>query len=408
MCDKGMGMSLFYLETMRRADETLMRQLGAVRMEETKEEIMNNVIIEIEMFEDKLTNEQRKFLDSLHESRHYSVSKVKFPFLKSMHKIQKMTEEEIRNKDLSGIKFRPVVDAKQWLTRGYAGVAMEMMREATNTLVNSGGSVMRNLKCKDGWRFAVEIGDYVVEEEFDVMVTADIGEAYSNITDEMIKKAISIVTEFLGYEEWKTELMKSLVDLVLGQNYAETSVGLFKFKKILPMGYRLSGDALDIVAVAEEMILLYHLGENIARVAQVGIAELRNYPDIFLANDVQQELVMSRGIKKFRRFVDDTHSQIAGTLQEVLNGILAIGFLYPESLVITMKLNVWNSSFLDSFVWKNLLHGELSTVMKKDGDVPVGHVRRGSSHPEKYKLQSLLGEMLRGRRLATDTTDMEN
>ena len=194
-------------------------------MEETKEEIMNNVIIEIESFEDKLTNEQRKFLDSLHESRHCSVSKVRFPFLKSMHKIQKMTEEEIRNKDLSGIKFRPVVDAKQWLTRGYAGVAMEMMREATNTLVNSGGSVMRNLKCKDGWRLAVEIGDYVVEEEFYVMVTADIGEAYSNITDEMIKKAISIVTEFLGYEEWKTELMKSLVDLVLGQNYAETSVG---------------------------------------------------------------------------------------------------------------------------------------------------------------------------------------
>ena len=85
-----------------------------------------------------------------------------------------------------------------------------------------------------------------------------------------------------------------------------------------------------------------------------------------------------------------------------MNGILAIGFLYPGSLVVSMKLNIWNSSFLDSFVWKNLLHGELSTVMKKDGDVPVGHVRRGSSHPEKYKLQSLLGEMLRGRRLASD------
>ena len=60
---------------------------------------------------------------------------------------------------------------------------------------------MRKLKCKDGWRFAVEMRDYVVKEEFDVMVTADIGEAYTNITGEMIKKAIGIVTEFLGYEK---------------------------------------------------------------------------------------------------------------------------------------------------------------------------------------------------------------
>ena len=34
--------------------------------------------------------------------------------------------------------------------------------------------------------------------------------------------------------------------------------------------------------------------------------------------------------------------------------------------------------------------------------MPVGHIRKGSSHPEKYKLQSLLGEMLRGRRIASD------
>ena len=56
----------------------------------------------------------------------------------------------------------------------------------------------------------------------------------------------------------------------------------------------------------------------------------------------------------------------------------------------------------DVFVWKNLLSGEVSTLMKRSGEVPVGHVRRESCHPEKYKLQSLLGEMLRGRRIASD------
>ena len=53
-------------------------------------------------------------------------------------------------------------------------------------------------------------------------------------------------------------------------------------------------------------------------------------------------------------------------------------------------------------MWKNLFEGSISTVLKRNADVPVGNIRRGSSHPEKYKLQSLLGEMLRGRRIASD------
>ena len=173
-----------------------------------------------------------------------------------------MSEEEIKNKDLSVLKFRPVVDARNWLTRGYASVAMQMMREASNSLVLSGGPVFRKIRSKDGWRFAAEVGDYKDNQELHAIVIADIQEAYTNITDVMIKKAIRVVGEFIGLENWRIELMAKLVDLVLGQNYAETSGGLFKFKEVLPMGYKLSGEALDIVALAEEVTILYHLGEQ--------------------------------------------------------------------------------------------------------------------------------------------------
>jgi hypothetical protein len=150
-----------------------------------------------------------------------------------------MSEEEIRNKDLSSLKFRPVVDAKQWLTKGYSTVVMQMMRELSSALLEKSGPIFKKVKTKDGWRFAVEIQDYIAEDEFDVMVTADIQEAYTNITGEMIKNAIGIVGEFVGYKKWKIQLMGKLIDLVLGQNYVETSGGLFKFKKVLPMGYTL-------------------------------------------------------------------------------------------------------------------------------------------------------------------------
>ena len=407
MCDKNMGMSLFSLDTMRKADKALMNQLGAVKILKTKEEIIENVLAELKKFEMGLSQEQMEYLDNKCGDRHSDRRKVVFPFLKSLHKIHKMTEEEIRNKDLSVLKFRPVVDAKQWLTRGYAGLVMQMMREACTELVRSGGPVMRKMKPKDGWRFAVDISDYTLEDEFDVMVSADIQEAYTNISDDLIKKAIEIVCGFVGFNEWKIELMKKLIDLVLGQNYAETSGGLFKFKKVLPMGYKLSGDALDIVALADEMTVLYNLGEDDSNKTKVRIGELRSYPDEFVDISVRTELSMSKGVKNFRRYVDDTHSQISGTKEDILNGIMALGFMYPESLVVSMDLNIWNSSFLDVYVWKNLSSGRLSTVMRKSADVPVGHVRRGSSHPEKYKLQSLLGEMLRGRRIASDDEMIE-
>ena len=41
-------------------------------------------------------------------------------------------------------------------------------------------------------------------------------------------------------------------------------------------------------------------------------------------------------------------------------------------------------------------------MMKVKKGVPFGHVKRGSDHPKKYKLKSMLGEMLRNRRISSD------
>ena len=98
----------------------------------------------------------------------------------------------------------------------------------------------------------------------------------------------------VGYEAWKIELMKNLVDLVLGQNYVETSGGVFKFKKVLPMGYILSGEALDIVSLAHEMEELLHLGgSNDIQNSRLKLGELKNYPSELVDISVQRELTMS-------------------------------------------------------------------------------------------------------------------
>ena len=66
MCDKGMGMSLFTLETMRKADLALITQLGAQKMKCTKDEIIESVKNEIKQFKKELTVEQKKYLDTVY------------------------------------------------------------------------------------------------------------------------------------------------------------------------------------------------------------------------------------------------------------------------------------------------------------------------------------------------------
>lgn len=120
------------------------------------------------------------------------------------------------------------------------------------------------------------------------------------------------------------------------------------------MGYELSGEALDLVALAEEMTVLFHLGgdEEVLK-ARAKLGELKQFPDEFVDNSVQSELNMAKGVKVFKRYVDDTHTQIAGSKKEVLHGILAVGYIYPANLVISMNLNIWHSTFLDVLAWKD-------------------------------------------------------
>ena len=68
---------------------------------------------------------------------------------------------------------------------------------------------------------------------------------------------------------------------------------------------------------------------------------MKNYPsELLVDNNIQTELSMAKGVKSIRRYVDDTLAQIAGTLEEVQNGIMAVGCMYQENFTISMNLNV--------------------------------------------------------------------
>ena len=52
-------------------------------------------------------------------------------------------------------------------------------------------------------------------------------------------------------------------------------------------------------------------------------------------------------------------------------------------------------------IWRDFFK-KIHTMMKQDSIAPFRHLKAASNHPKVYKLQSLKGEMLRNRRLASD------
>ena len=78
-----------------------------------------------------------------------------------------------------------------------------------------------------------------------MLVSADIQEAYTNIKEDMINRSIEQICKFIEWPEWKINLMTSLITLVLKKNFVKTSTGIYLFKRVLPMGYKLCGELVN-------------------------------------------------------------------------------------------------------------------------------------------------------------------
>jgi hypothetical protein len=166
------------------------------------------------------------------------------------------------------------------------------------------------------------------------------------------------------------------------------------------MGYRLSGEALDIVAVSGEMTKMFNLGIDDEKAIGLPIGEILEYPTEIVDADIEYESNNARGIKNYKRYVDDTHCLISSDdINKIVDAIMAIGYMFPTGLIVNLDLNIFKSEFLDVESWRGLATKSISTMVKRKHTSPFGHVKNGSYHPEKFKMQSLLGEMLRNRRL---------
>ena len=311
-CDKGRGFSLFGLEKMAEVDKELMKQFGAEETILSDHEVMIKVLNEIKKFEDSLGLNEKEYIDFVFKDRNINIGDIALPFLKSVHKVHKMSKAEIDDRDTSNLKFRPVIDARRWMTRGYSELAMKMLRKLNYTVINQGGSILKSSCTKGVWEYVEELRNFNCVDKYVVMISADIQEAYTNVTENMICKAINRLNKIALFDDWKIQLLEKLVKLILRNNYVETSGGIYLFKPVLPMGYIISGEGLNSVALSGEVDRLFY-SDGVSNECRVKIAEINNYPMELVDYSVEREGAMGCSIRKYKRYVDDSHAIISGS-----------------------------------------------------------------------------------------------
>ena len=405
LADKNFGVVLLPLKVALSAEQQMLEELKAEKLDCEASDVIETVEQKIKMFEKSLNFLEREHLDSFGNNRCTRPSTVKLPYLKLNPKVHKLKENEILNKDSSKLKFRPVQDSSEWIMKPYAQLLMFILRDLLGALRRKFPSISQ-IESLTGEKVSQRMRNLnFPSENFKFFVSADMSSAYSNIFKEDVLSAITTATELLGVNDWRRDLALKLSELVLGSNFVECATGIYQLSECLPMGSSASQDCLNIVSVVHE--LRFYTGvtcENEVKITidknfKVEVEINKNTTEVMNLSENEAE-----NLKLFMRYIDDTQGVFSGqNLENALNLICKILKIYPKQLTVNATLNVMCFSHLDCIGFVGFCENTINTLVRRNFIAPINLVPQKSNCPTSNKYSIILSESLRYRRICSDT-----
>ena len=398
--DKNLGFILLPCKKMIEAEQEMKQKLGAEMENKNSSEIIKAVEKEILNFESKLDSNKIQVLENFMHTRRVPSEEVKIPFLKLNGKVQKLSQEEISNKNCTKLSFRPVQDSVSWCLNNYSFILMLFLREL-NKEIHEKYPELEEITVLNGGEFSNKMKEVIKGEncEYTALISADMDNAYTNISLEDLESAVKNLCDELECESWKADLIIQLSKLVLQNNYVEASIGIMKIGPNLPMGNCASGEALDTVSIA------YELKKKVAKHSRTSPkANIPSKVQAKITEDGNSELSEKLGsVKMLKRYRDDIYGIAASqSIGQIVQDIFEIGTMYPEHIKLTVELGHFYQSFLDVAHYRNLQNGKMTTFVRRNFKVPPLFVPKLSSVPENYKWSALKCELLRHRRICSE------
>ena len=405
LADKNYGMSLIPVETMLQAETNMLKELDAKRTNYDTKDIIKAVEEKIRKFEQSLCLGARQHVDSMDIDRFGRPKEIKVPFLKLNAKLHKMKSEDINNKDLSKLKFRPVQDSSSWIMKPYAVLLMTLLRDLMNAVKTKYNSISK-IASEDGSQISKDMRLLkLLDEKSKMFISSDMSSAYTNIFKDDVFKAVIIATELLQVNDWRRNLILRLIELVLGNNYIESSTGIYQLGDCLPMGSSASQDCLNIVGMISEFALF----ENATSEDEIKVTIDDNFDvEIVMEKKMKKNLSLTNSeksqLKLYKRYIDDTHSVLSGeNLSEMKSVIIKVLQAYPKNLVMNATLSLLNFSHLDCLGFCGFSKNQITTIVRKNFTAPINIVPSQSNCPVSNKYSIILSEMLRYRRICSSS-----
>ena len=110
-----------------------MTDLGGTKLDIAQCEIIDDVFKQIYSFKHSVSGEASRFLEKF---KLPPKSKCYLPFLKLQGKIYKLSQQDIMCKNLSPLKFRPIIDSKMFPTQPLSS-ALRMLLVDLNSAITS-------------------------------------------------------------------------------------------------------------------------------------------------------------------------------------------------------------------------------------------------------------------------------
>ena len=399
--DKNLGFILLPCSKMVEAEKEMRTKLVAEMDGRSSDEIIEAVDQEAIKFESRLGSQQLGILESFMHTRRIIKPEVKIPFLKLNGKIQKLSQKEIAEKDCSKLTFRPVQDSVSWSLNNYSFILMLFLREL-NQEIYLKYPELEGISVLNGNEFANSMEEIRNESKsYKALISADMDNAYTNISLTDLKYAVANLCKELGNEAWKTDLIIKLSELVLSNNFVEASIGIMKIGPCLPMGNCCSGEALDTVSIAYEMMTKVKKSKDKTEVPITIKMKISREE-----NSRNKERPDSKKVHK--RYRDDIYGMlVAEDTDNIVQDIFKIGQMYPKHIKLTIELGHFYQTFLDVAHYRELKQGEIATFVRRNFTVPPLFTPKLSSVPEGYKWSALKCELLRHRRICSDEKFIE-
>ena len=291
----------------------------------------------------------------------------------------------------------------------YAVLLMTLLRDIMNALKTKYNSICK-VASEDGSQIAKEMRLLkLVNEQTKLFISSDMSSAYTNIFKDDVFKAIIIATEHLHVNDWRRDLILRLVELVLGNNYLESSTGIYQLGDCLPMGSSASQDCLNIVGMISE----FKLFENVSTEDEIKVTVEDNYKvKIVIQKNAKKNNGLTNSekghLRLFKRYIDDTHGVCSGeNMTDMKNVIIKILQAYPKNLVMNATLSLLNFSHLDCLGFCGFSQNKITTLVRKNFSAPINMVPSQSNCPVSNKHCIILSEMLRFRRICSSSQFIE-